>query len=73
MKLIDHHSISARRHSPRHIMKLSKINNKERIIKVARGKKVTYKGTPMTLLADFSAEIYRPGERVEGCLQSIER
>ena len=44
--------------SPRHIaLKLSKINDKDRILKAARGKKmVTYKGKPIRLLLDFSAQ-----------------
>ena len=46
---------------PRHIiMQLSKINYKERILKAAREKmKVTYKGTPVRLSMDFSAETLR--------------
>ena len=44
--------------TPRHIIiKLPKIKDKERILKVARGKKtVTYKGVPIRLSADFSQE-----------------
>ena len=43
---------------PRHILiKLSKINYKERILKAAREKQqLTYKGIPIRLTADFSAE-----------------
>ena len=42
----------------RHILiKLTKIKDKEKILKAAREKKqITYKGTPIRLLADFSAE-----------------
>ena len=42
----------------RHIfIKLTKIKDKEKILKAAREKKrVTYKGTPVSLSADFSAE-----------------
>ena len=45
-------------HTPRHIIiKLTKIKDKEKILKAAREKKqVTYKGTPIRLSADFSAE-----------------
>ena len=45
--------------SLRHILiKLTKIKDKEKILKAAREKKqVTYKGTLIRLLADFSAEI----------------
>ena len=39
------------------IITLSKIKDKERILKAARGKKrVTYKGVPIRLSADFSKE-----------------
>ena len=42
----------------RHIaIKLAKIKNKEKLLKVAREKRqITYKGTPIRLTADFSAE-----------------
>ena len=43
---------------PRHILiKLIKIKHKERILKAAREKQqVTYKGNPIRLTADLSAE-----------------
>ena len=43
---------------PRHILiKLAKTKHKERILKAARKKQqVTYKGNPICLTADFSAE-----------------
>ena len=43
---------------PRHILiKLSKIKYKEKILKTAREKQqITYKGIPIRLTADFSAE-----------------
>ena len=52
------YKINSRRNTPRHILiKLTKIKDKEKILKAAREKKqVTYKGTPIRLLADFSAE-----------------
>uniref|UniRef100_A0A8D1XAT4 L1 transposable element RRM domain-containing protein n=1 Tax=Sus scrofa TaxID=9823 RepID=A0A8D1XAT4_PIG len=52
------HKINPRRNTLRHILiKLTKIKDKEKILKAAREKKqVTYKGTPIRLLADFSAE-----------------
>ena len=52
------YKINPRRNTPRHILiKLTKIKDKEKILKAAREKKqVTYKGTPIRLLADFSAE-----------------
>ena len=48
--------LDPRRNTPRHIIiKLVKIKDKERILKAAKGKeRVTYKGVPIRLLADFS-------------------
>ena len=46
-----------RRNTPRHIIiKLTKTKHKERILKAAREKQVTYKGNPIRLTADLSAE-----------------
>ena len=40
------------------IIKMAKIRHKERILKAAQEKQqVTYKGTPVRLSADFSAQI----------------
>ena len=50
--------INPRRNTPRHILiKLKQTKHKERILKAAREKQqVTYKGNPLCLTADFSAE-----------------
>ena len=50
--------INPRRKTPRHIViKLAKIKDKEKLLKAAREKRqITYKGTPIRLTADFSAE-----------------
>jgi len=50
--------INPRRNTPRHILiKLTKTKHKERILKAAREKQqVTYKGNPLRLTADLSAE-----------------
>ena len=50
--------INPRRNTPRHILtKLKQTNHKERILKAAREKKqVIYKGNPICLTADLSAE-----------------
>ena len=50
--------LDPRKHTRRHIIiTLPKIEDKERILKVAREKEtVTYKGVPITLSADFSKE-----------------
>ena len=49
---------NSRTNMPRHILiKLTKTKHKERILKGAREKQqVTYKGNPIHLTADFSAE-----------------
>ena len=50
--------INPRRSMPRHILiKLTKTKHKERILKAAREKQqVTYKGNPISLTDDLSAE-----------------
>ena len=46
-----------RKTTPRHIViKMARIKDKERVLKAAREKKVTYKGKPIRLTSDFSAE-----------------
>ena len=52
------YKINPRRNTPRHILiKLTKIKDRGKILKAAKEKKqITYKGTPIRLLADFSAE-----------------
>ena len=52
------YKINPRRNTPRHILnKLSKIKYKEKILKAARKKQqITYKGIPIKLTADLSAE-----------------
>ena len=52
------YKINPRRNTPRHILiKLTKIKVKEKFLKAGREKKqITYKGTPIKLSADFSAE-----------------
>ena len=55
--------LNPNRPTPRHIIiKMAKLEDKERILKAAREKQsVNYKGTPIRLSADFSTEI--PGQR----------
>ena len=50
--------INPRRNTPRHILiKLSKVKYQEKILKAAREKQLlTYKGVPIRLTADLSAE-----------------
>ena len=55
--------LDSRRNTPRHIIiTLLKIKDKERILKAAREKgRVTYKGVPIRLSADFSKETLQAG------------
>ena len=55
--------INPRRNTPRHILiKLTKTKHKERILKATREKQlVTYKGNPICLAADLSAETLPEG------------
>ena len=52
------YKINPRRSMPKHILiKLKKTKHKEKILKAAREKQqVTYKGNPIHLIADLSAE-----------------
>ena len=52
------YKINPRRNTPSHILiKLTKTKHKERILKAAKEKQqVTYKGSPIHLTADLSAE-----------------
>ena len=51
--------LDPRRNTPRHIIiTFSKMKDKERILKAARGKEsITYKGVPIRLSADFSRDL----------------
>ena len=51
-------NINPRRNTPRHIViKLTKIKGKEKLLKATREKRqITYKGTPIRLTTDFSAQ-----------------
>ena len=55
--------INPRKNMPRHILiKLTKTKYKERILKAAREKQqITYKGNPIRLTADLSAETLQAG------------
>ena len=50
--------LNPNRPTPRHIIiKMAKVNDKDRILKIAREKQsVTYKGDPIRISADFSTE-----------------
>ena len=54
--------INPRRNTLSHIViKLAKIKDKEKLLKAGREKRqITYKGTPIRLTADFSAEALQP-------------
>ena len=49
--------MDTKRSTPRYIIKIPKVKDKERILKTAREKqRVTYKGVPIRLLDDLSKE-----------------
>ena len=54
--------MNPRRNTSRHILiKLSKIKFKEKMLKAAREKQqITYKGIPINLTDDLSAELCKP-------------
>ena len=61
-------NLGPKRTTPRHIIiKMPKVREEERILKAAREKqRVTYKGVPIRLSADFSKETLRqegPGKK----------
>ena len=60
--------LDLRKHTARHIIiTLAKIEDKERILKTAREKgKITYKGVPIRLSADFSKKQKQKTCRQEG-------
>ena len=60
--------INPRRNTPRYILlKLSKIKYKEKILKAAREKQqITYKGIPIRLAADLSAETLQARREWQG-------
>ena len=60
--------INPRRNIPRHILiKLSNIKCKEKILKAAREKQqITYKGIPIRLTADLSAETLQARREWQG-------
>ena len=63
--------VDPRRNTPRHILiKLRKIKFKEKILKTAMEKqKITYKGIPIRLSADFSAETLQARREWQDILQ----
>ena len=67
------YKINPRRNTPRHILiKLTKIKDKEKILKAAREKKqVTFKGTPIRLSADFSTETLQAGREWHDILHAM--
>ena len=68
------YSINPRRNTPRHILiKLTKIKFKEKILKAAREKqKITYKGIPIRLPADFSAETLQARREWQDILKAMQ-
>ena len=67
--------INPRRNMPRHILiKLTKTKYKERIFKAARKKQqVTYKGNPICLTADLSAETLQARKEWQDIFKVLKR
>ena len=67
--------INPRKNTPRHILiNLTKIKFKENILKAEREKqKITYKGIPIRLSADFSAETLQARREWKDILKISER
>uniref|UniRef100_A0A9L0RK37 L1 transposable element RRM domain-containing protein n=1 Tax=Equus caballus TaxID=9796 RepID=A0A9L0RK37_HORSE len=64
--------INVKRPAARHIeVKLAKANDKEKILRAARWKKVTYKGTPIRLSVGFSAETLQAWRDWNDTLKSL--
>ena len=65
--------VNPRRNIPRYIIiKLTKTKHKERILKAARKKKqVTYKGNPICLTADLSAETLQAKREWQGIFKVL--
>ena len=65
--------INPKRNMLRHILIiLTKIKHKERILKAAREKQqVTYKGNPVCLTADLSAETLQAGKEQQGIFKVL--
>ena len=66
--------LDPKRTTPRHIIiKVPKVKDKERILKAAREKqRVTYKGVPIRLLADFSKKNFAGKKGLARSIQSDE-
>ena len=67
--------LDPKRTTPRHIIiKMSKVKDKERILEAAREKqRVTYKGVPIRLLADFSKKNFAGKKGLARSIQSDEK
>ena len=67
--------VNPRRNTPRHtLIKLTKTKYKERILKAAREKQqVTYKGNPICLTTDLSAETLQGRRERQDIFKVLER
>ena len=63
--------INPKRNTPRlTVIKLTKLKNKDKTLKAAREKQqITYKGTPIGVSADFSAETLQPRSKWHNIFQ----
>ena len=54
--------MNTKRPKPRHIIiKMAKVNDKEKNLKSSKRKTVSYEGTPRRLSSDFSTETFQAG------------
>ena len=67
--------INPRRNTPRHIViKLTKIKDKDKILKATRVKQqIAYNGTPMSLPADFSTETLQTGREWHNIFEMMKK
>ena len=66
--------MDSKRPTPSHIIiKMPKVKDKERILKAAREKqRVTYKGVPIRLSADFSKATLQARATLQGLVRNIQ-
>lgn len=74
MQLRRHQTIIMKTTTARYIViKLSRLQHKEKIIKLTRGKKpITYKGKPTKLTSDFSEETLQAGREWSDILKRLQ-
>uniref|UniRef100_A0A9L0SM42 LINE-1 retrotransposable element ORF1 protein n=1 Tax=Equus caballus TaxID=9796 RepID=A0A9L0SM42_HORSE len=64
--------VNVKRPAARHIVvQMAKMNDRERILRAARQKKISYKGTPIRLSADFSGETIQARREWNGIFNTL--